>query len=156
MDLPTLRKYAATIPSNEAIILKKEYLPGETHAGFLHGIRQAPHYAGGDFQNLAALVQQMARGAGGLFLQEDDFDGVGEYFEQHRFCAEVKNPLLQVYVELQFRQSLPQPRYLRSANLYLRFREEGEKLFKSAATQLRHVNYISTPVGGEGYSVTFK
>lgn len=98
----------------------------------------------------------MVRAAGGVFLQEDDFNGVGEYFEQHRFCAEARNPLLKIYAEVLFRQSEKEPRYLRSANLYLKFQEEGELLFKAATTLLRHVSYIKTPAGEGGYSVSFR
>ncbi len=155
-----IKEYLPKIPVEDAIILKKQYIPGENHAGYIgdkrHNIHQAPHYALGDFQGIADIARQMVRGAGGLFLLEDMFNVEDEWFEQYRVYAEAEKPLLRMYVELLFRQSEREPKHLRCAELYIKMQEEGEVLFKAAATLLRHVSYLNTPGGGEGYSVSFK
>lgn len=152
----SLSKYVNNIPNEKAVIFKKQYIPGEHHAGFINGIRNAPHYAYPDFQNIAALVQQMMRSTGRLFVLEDYFDTGDSKFEQHRLYAEGGPPLHKVYAELIFNQSTPEPKYLRSADFYLKFQEDGEQLFKSVAGLLRHVSFLHTPGVGDGYSVTFK
>ncbi len=151
----SLYKYVNNFPNEQAVIVQKEYLPGEGHAGFIGGIRNAPHYAQEDFQGIADIVRQMVRGAGGLFLLEHNFKEDGLYFERHRLYAEAEHPF-KVYAELLFTQSKKEPKYVCSAHLYLKFQEDGEQLFKSVAGLLQHVSYLHTPGGGKGYSVSFK
>lgn len=155
MPILSLKEYVNVIPNEQAVILRKEYIPGESHAGFIGGIRNAPHYANEDFKGIADIVRQMVRGVGGLLLREDNFRGCGEYFEQHRLYAEAEHPFCKVYAELLFGQSEKEPKYVCAAHLYLKFQEDGERLFKSAATLLQRVSYLHTPGGGDEYLVSF-